>query len=73
MAVTTEQKLLFTIAETSERLGLHRSYVYAALVAPGILPSVRIGRRRMIAAQDLAEYVEMLRAQRAEKATPPAA
>jgi excisionase family DNA binding protein len=64
MATTVEQKLLFTITEVSERLNLHRSYVYAALVTTGILPTVRIGRRRLIAARDLVEYVEKLRAQR---------
>jgi type III restriction enzyme len=61
MASVTEEKLLLTIQEASERLNLNRSYVYAALVTPGVLPTVRIGRRRLIAARDLAEYVERLR------------
>jgi len=72
MATATSEKLLFTIAEASEKLNLARSYVYSALVTPGILPTVRIGRRRLIAAQDLAEYVAKLRAERAT-GTPSAA
>jgi excisionase family DNA binding protein len=72
VAIATGDKLLLTIQEASERLNLTRGYVYQALVMPGLLPSVRIGRRRLIAARDLAEYVEKLRDQRAT-VTPSAA
>jgi excisionase family DNA binding protein len=54
-------KLLLTIDETSALLNLARSYVYAALVTPGIIPSCKIGRRRLIARRDLEAYVERLR------------
>jgi excisionase family DNA binding protein len=63
MTSATGERLLFTITEASEKLNLTRSYVYAALVTTGVLPTVRIGRRRLIAARDLAEYVETLRAE----------
>ena len=61
MATAFEEKLLLTITEASEALNLARSYVYAALVTPGVLPSVKIGRRRLIARRDLEAYVDRLR------------
>lgn len=59
--VANGEKLLLTVNEASERLNLNRSFVYARLVTPGVLRSVRLGRRRLIAARDLEAYVEMLR------------
>jgi excisionase family DNA binding protein len=73
MATAVDGKLLLTIQEAAERLNLHRSYVYAALVTPGILRSVRVGRRRLVARRDLEEYVEKLIAEHGEGGAPPAA
>jgi len=73
MAMATEEKLLLTVSEVAERLNLHRSYVYSGLIAPGILRSVHIGRRRLVAARDLAAYVEKLMAEQGEGDTPPTA
>ena len=55
------ERLLYTIDSARELLGgLARSYLYE-LLARGVIRSVKVGRRRMIARQDLEEYVERLR------------
>jgi excisionase family DNA binding protein len=59
----TEHKLLLTITEVSEMLNLARSYVYAALITTETLPSIKLGRRRLVARRDLEAYVEQLREQ----------
>lgn len=51
--------LLVTINEACERLQLGRSTVYD-LLRSGDLPSVKVGRRRLIAASALEQYVERL-------------
>ncbi len=56
-----EKSLLLTIDQASELLaGLTRSYIYAALITPGILKSVKIGRRRLIRRDSLEAYVASL-------------
>jgi excisionase family DNA binding protein len=60
---TSGEKLLLSITEVSQRLNLHRSYVYARLITPGILPACRIGRRRLVHVRDLEEYANSLREQ----------
>lgn len=55
------EKLLLTIDEASALLNLARSYVYAALITPGVIPSCEIGRRRLIARRDLEAFVNRLR------------
>ena len=55
------ERLLYTIDSAREMLGgLARSYLYE-LMARGVLSSVKVGRRRMIARRDLEEFVERLR------------
>jgi excisionase family DNA binding protein len=55
------ERLLYTIGDVSQLLGgIARSYVYE-LLARGALSSIKLGRRRLIARQDLEEYVERLR------------
>lgn len=68
-------KLLLSIREAATALGLSRSYVYA-LCDGGVLPSVRIGHKRMIRSADLAKFAESgtapdvrIRALRAQVAT----
>jgi excisionase family DNA binding protein len=57
------EKLLLTINEVSEMLNLARSYVYAALITTEALPSIKLGRRRLVARRDLEAYVERLRSE----------
>ena len=55
------ERLLYTIDSARELLGgLARSYLYE-LLARGVIRSVKVGRRRLIARQDLEEFVERLR------------
>lgn len=52
----TDGLRLITIPVAADRLGLSRSKVYE-LIAGGELPTVRIGRARRIALQDLEVFV----------------
>lgn len=55
------ERLLYTIDDVGHLLGgIARSYVYE-LLARRVIRSVKVGRRRLIARQDLEEYVERLR------------
>ncbi len=50
---------LLSIAEASERLGrLSRSALYEGPIAHGELRTCRVGRRRMVPASAIAEYIE---------------
>ncbi len=51
---------LLKVTEVCERLALSRSEVYE-LLASGELPSVKLGRARRIADDDLEEYIRRLR------------
>ena len=53
-------KLLLTPREAADALGIGRSKLYELLRA-GVVPSVRIGSCRRIAARDLTTLVESLR------------
>lgn len=53
------QKLLVTVEEASELLGIGRTGAYE-LVMRGVIPSVKIGRRRLVVRAALAEYVQQL-------------
>jgi len=61
---TTDQdrpfRLVLTIEEAAERLGIGRTLMYA-LVAAGEVESVRIGRLRRIPTDALDAYVSTLR------------
>ena len=50
-------KLVYTVAEAAEALGMHPQTVYAA-VERGALPSVRVGRRIVIPQRALEEFLE---------------
>jgi excisionase family DNA binding protein len=54
-------RLLHSLAETAELLSVTPRYVQD-LVYSGQLPSVRLGRRRLVAHVDLEEFVDSLRA-----------
>lgn len=61
------QKLLVTVEVASQILGIGRTGTYE-LVMRGMIPSVKIGRRRLVVKSALAEYVEQLfRAQQLTK------
>jgi len=53
-------KLLYTVPEVAEMVGLGRSKLYE-LIAAGELESVRIGRATRVPASALARFVEDLR------------
>ncbi len=50
------RKILLSVEEAAGTLGVHRATVYD-LLAKGHLPSVRIGRRRLIARRTLEDFV----------------
>lgn len=56
-----EAPLLLTVEEVARLLNLARSYVYSGLLVRGVIKSVRIGRRRLVARRDLEAYIESLR------------
>ncbi|HAC46789.1 MAG TPA: hypothetical protein DCF65_12090 [Chloroflexi bacterium] len=54
-----DDKLLITVAEAARRLSIGRSHLYEYLLR-GSLRSVRIGRSRRIASQDLQAFIDQL-------------
>jgi excisionase family DNA binding protein len=46
-AQTLEDRLVYTVAEAGELLGISRAFAYE-LVARGELPVIRLGRRRLV-------------------------
>jgi excisionase family DNA binding protein len=53
-------RLVLTVEEAAERLGIGRTLMYA-LVKAGVVESICIGRLRRIPVDALEEYVEQLR------------
>jgi len=49
-------KLLVTVEEAAQLLSINRSTVYD-LIGRGHLPSVKIGRRRLISRQSLVDFI----------------
>jgi excisionase family DNA binding protein len=45
--VHEEERLVYTVAEAGELLGISRAFAYE-LVARGELPVIRLGRRRLV-------------------------
>jgi excisionase family DNA binding protein len=58
--VTTAVRLVLTVEEAADRLGIGRTLMYA-LITAGEVESVRIGRLRRIPADALERYVDGLR------------
>jgi len=56
------ERLMYSVDETIQTTGLGRTKVYE-LLATGELPSVKVGRRRMIPAAALQEFVADLLAE----------
>jgi len=57
-----DEKLLLTIEEAAQRLGIGRSHAYI-YVMRGELPSVKLGRARRVPAIELEVFVERLRSE----------
>lgn len=57
-------RLAYSPAEAAEILGVSRAHVHA-LIAQGILPSLKLGRSRRIRAEALAERLAILEAEAA--------
>ncbi len=55
------ERIVLTVEEAAERLGIGRTMVYA-LVRSGDIESIAIGRLRRIPVDALEEFVERLRA-----------
>jgi excisionase family DNA binding protein len=49
--------MLLSVVETAELLRVSEEFIYA-LAKAGVLPSVRIGRRRMVRRADIAKFIE---------------
>lgn len=58
---SVEPPTLITIQAAADHLGLSRSKLYE-LIADGEMPTVKIGRARRIALQDLRDFVASRRA-----------
>lgn len=66
-AMTTplpKAKLAYSVIEVADQLGVGRTMVYD-LIRVGMLPSIKIGERRLVARTDLEAFVEALREGRA--------
>lgn len=57
------EKLLLTVEETAEAIGIGRTKTFE-LIAAGIIESVRIGGARRVPTAAVADYVDRLRRQR---------
>ncbi len=59
-----ESKLLLTVDEAAQRLGIGRSHAYVFILR-GELPSLKLGRSRRVPASALEDFVERLKAEQA--------
>ena len=55
-----QEKLLYTVDEAAQRLGIGRSHTYV-FVLRGDIRSVKIGRSRRVPAEALDEFIAKLR------------
>jgi excisionase family DNA binding protein len=56
---STLNRLLHTIPDTQEQLGIGRSYLYE-LIKSGEIQTLKIGRRTLITHEELTRYVRSL-------------
>ncbi len=61
------QRLLLTVAEAAQRLGIGRSLLYE-LLADGQVESIHVGRLRRIPTDALADYIDRQRINRPDMA-----
>jgi excisionase family DNA binding protein len=60
--VRTDDRLLLTVEEAADRLGIGRSLMYE-LIGCGQIASIRVGRLRRVPSESLTEYVAAMRRQ----------
>ena len=60
-AENVSRRLLYPVHEAAEQLGIQRTSLYE-LLKGGELERVKIGRRTLVTAESLTEYVDRLRA-----------
>ncbi len=53
------EKLLLTVGQAAERLGVGRSFLYAAIQRQELV-SLKLGRARRVSVAELARYIERL-------------
>lgn len=61
VTLRTSDRMLLTVAEAAERLGIGRSTMYV-LIADGQIDTVRVGRLRRIEPEALTAYISRMRA-----------
>jgi len=52
-----KERLVYTIPQVAELLGLSQSYVYQ-LVKEDVIPSIKLGRRRVISKEKFHKWLE---------------
>ena len=62
VTLRTSDRMLLTVAEAAERLGIGRSTMYV-LIADGQIDTVRVGRLRRIEPEALSAYISRMRHQ----------
>jgi excisionase family DNA binding protein len=62
LTVRADNRLLLTVEEAADRLGIGRSLMYE-LIRCGQIASIRVGRLRRVPFESLTEYVAALRHQ----------
>ena len=60
VTLRTSDRMLLTVAEAAERLGIGRSTMYV-LIADGQIDTVRVGRLRRIEPEALTAYISRMR------------
>jgi excisionase family DNA binding protein len=60
VTLRTSDRMLLTVEEAAERLGVGRSTMYQ-LIADGLIDTIRVGRLRRIEPDALASYIARLR------------
>lgn len=60
------EALLLSVEDAARLLGFGRSFVYRQFIQTGVLPSLKVGGARRIAASDLHLFVERLKAESLE-------
>lgn len=62
LTVRTDDRLLLTVEEAADRLGIGRSLMYE-LIGCGQIDSIRVGRLRRVPSESLTDYVAAMRRQ----------
>lgn len=60
LTVRADDRLLLTVEEAADRLGIGRSLMYE-LIGRGEIASIRVGRLRRVPMESLSEYVAAMR------------